>query len=98
MSMEHTHFRCAPLNTLERAIYPMRRTGLQSCCAQCGLLRCLSPYLLPLRAPWECQILTGTMAGESTDIILWYWLYKLYTDFITMWSTVECALIRALWS
>ncbi len=24
------------------------------------------------------------MAGESTDIVLWYWLYKLYTDFVTV--------------
>ncbi len=58
MSTERTRFRCAPLNALERAVYPMRRTGLQSRCAQCGLPRCLSPYLLPLRAPRECQIPT----------------------------------------
>jgi len=65
MSTERTRFRCAPLNALERAVYPMRRTSLQSRCAQCSLPRCLSPYLLLLRAPRECQIPTYLFAAAS---------------------------------
>jgi len=38
------------------------------------------------------------MARELTGVVLWYKLYMLYTLFVAMWSTVECVLIRTLWS
>ena len=36
----------------------------------------------------------GTTAGESTDIVVWYLWYMLYTDCVTIQSTRERALIR----
>jgi hypothetical protein len=64
-SAEHTRFRCAPLNALERALHPMRRTGLQSRCVQCGLPRCPHLHLLPPRATRECQIPTAKAQGAQ---------------------------------